>query len=130
VTLSGLPWRACGIVQAEWSKDRWWSDHLTIAPSLAWINPQEGALVWTRGLVPMLTACFASLFISLISAQRPADRSQQIPIDIDDIAGTVMSDRGPEAGVWVIAVTDDTPTKFHKIVVTDDQGRFLLPDRG
>ena len=39
-----------------------------------------------------------------------------------------MTARGPEAGVWVIAETDDTPTKFKKIVVTDDQGRFLLPD--
>ena len=52
----------------------------------------------------------------------------QIPIDPDDIAGIVTSARGPEAGVWVIAETDDTPTAFRKIVVTDDQGRYLLPD--
>ena len=52
----------------------------------------------------------------------------QIPIDADDIAGVVRSSRGPEAGVWVIAETTDTPTKFRKIVVTDDQGRYLLPD--
>ena len=36
--------------------------------------------------------------------------------------------QGPEAGVWVIAETTDLPTKFVKIVVTDDQGRFLVPD--
>ena len=51
-----------------------------------------------------------------------------IPIDADDIAGVVTSARGPEAGVWVIAETTDTPTKFRKIVVTDDRGRYLLPD--
>ena len=44
------------------------------------------------------------------------------------IAGTVESPAGPEAGVWVIAETDDLETKFVKIVVTDDTGRFLLPD--
>ena len=43
------------------------------------------------------------------------------------IAGTVTSDNGPEAGVWVIAETDELDTKFAKIVVTDDSGRFLLP---
>ena len=44
------------------------------------------------------------------------------------IVGTVESTAGPEAGVWVIAETDDLETKFVKIVVTDDAGRFLLPD--
>jgi hypothetical protein len=51
-----------------------------------------------------------------------------IPIDADAIAGVVTSARGPEAGVWVIAETTETPTKFRKIVVTDDRGRYLLPD--
>ena len=45
-----------------------------------------------------------------------------------DIAGVVTGARGPEVGVWVIAETSDLPTKFAKIVVTDDQGRYLLPD--
>ena len=44
------------------------------------------------------------------------------------IAGTVESTAGPEAGVWVIAETDELETKFVKIVVTDDAGRFLLPE--
>src|SRR5215208_5600018 len=51
-----------------------------------------------------------------------------IPIDADDIAGVVTGARGPEAGVWVIAETSDLPTKFVRIVVTDDQGRYLVPD--
>ena len=35
---------------------------------------------------------------------------------------------GPEAGVWVIAETTDTPTRYAKIVVTDERGRYLIPD--
>src|ERR1700745_1994671 len=46
----------------------------------------------------------------------------------NDIKGTVTGARGPEAGVWVSAETRDLPTKYVKIVVTDDQGRYLLPD--
>lgn len=51
-----------------------------------------------------------------------------IPIDADDIAGTVTSDAGPEAGVWVIAETSDFATAFLRSVVTDDAGRFVIPD--
>jgi hypothetical protein len=51
-----------------------------------------------------------------------------VAIDSDDLAGVVTSTKGPEAGVWVIAETTDLPTKFVKIVVTDDQGRYLVPD--
>ena len=51
-----------------------------------------------------------------------------VAIDNDDIGGVVTSAKGPEAGVWVIAETTDLPTKFAKIVVTDDRGRYLVPD--
>ena len=51
-----------------------------------------------------------------------------VAIDSDDIGGAVTSSKGPEAGVWVIAETNDLPTKFRKIVVTDDAGRYVLPD--
>src|ERR1051326_9640225 len=44
------------------------------------------------------------------------------------IAGTVRSSSGPEAGVWVIAETKDLPTNFIKIVVTDDAGKFVIPE--
>ena len=47
--------------------------------------------------------------------------------DADDIAGVVASSTGSEAGVWVIAETEDLDTRFRRIVVTDDEGRFLLP---
>ena len=46
----------------------------------------------------------------------------------DDLGGVVTSSRGPEAGVWVIAETTDLQTRFVKTVVTDDQGRYLMPD--
>ena len=61
--------------------------------------------------------------LTRVSAQQPA-----VSVDNDDIGGVVTSTRGPEAGVWVIAETADLPTKFNKIVVTDDQGRYLVPD--
>src|SRR4051812_16408784 len=51
-----------------------------------------------------------------------------VAIDADDIAGVVTGPRGAEAGVWVIAETTDLPTKFARIVVTDDQGRYVVPD--
>jgi hypothetical protein len=54
--------------------------------------------------------------------------AQAVPIDQDDIAGTVQGPNGPEAGVWVIAETSDLPTRFIRIVVTDERGRYLLPD--
>src|SRR6266403_755830 len=46
----------------------------------------------------------------------------------DYIEGVVTSSKGPEAGVWVIAETSDLPTKYAKIAVTDDQGRYVIPD--
>jgi len=46
----------------------------------------------------------------------------------DDIVGRVIGEEGPEAGVWVIAETADFDTSFRRIVVTDEQGRFLVPD--
>jgi hypothetical protein len=45
-----------------------------------------------------------------------------------DLSGVVTSANGPEAGVWVIAETTGLPTRFAKIVVTDERGRYLIPD--
>ena len=49
----------------------------------------------------------------------------RVPADADDVAGVVSGAKGPEAGVWVIAETRDLGTPFVRIVVTDDQGRYL-----
>jgi len=54
--------------------------------------------------------------------------SPDVTVDADDIGGIVTGPNGPEAGVWVIAETEELPTKFRKIVVTDEQGRYLIPD--
>jgi hypothetical protein len=75
-----------------------------------------------RGL--LLSAGLAALSCAIsvpAAAQAPA-------LDGNDIGGVVTGAHGPEAGVWVIAETRDLPTKYVKIVVTDDQGRYVLPD--
>ena len=57
-----------------------------------------------------------------------AQQAAAVAIDNDDIGGVVTGPNGPEAGVWVIAETTDLPTRYIKSVVTDDQGRYLIPD--
>jgi hypothetical protein len=71
----------------------------------------------------------AALVGSLLSLrthaqQPPAD----VAIDNDDIGGVVTGPSGPEAGVWVIAETRELPVRYIKSVVTDDRGRFVVPD--
>jgi hypothetical protein len=58
----------------------------------------------------------------------PRADASSVAVDVDDIGGVVTSSHGAEAGVWVIAEQVNSPTKFAKIVVTDDQGRYLVPD--
>jgi hypothetical protein len=55
-------------------------------------------------------------------------QTASVQIDANDIGGVVSSSKGPEAGVWVIAETTDLPTRYIKEVVTDDRGRYLIPD--
>ena len=63
---------------------------------------------------------------ALLRAQPSA--SSAVSIDPDDIGGIVTGPNGPEAGVWVIAETTELPTRYAKSVVTDEAGRYLLPD--
>src|ERR1700760_1383580 len=73
----------------------------------------------------MMFACFVLSTISLTSILHA---QQTLTVGDTDIGGVVTSTKGPEAGVWVIAETTELPTKFAKIVVTDDQGRYLIPE--
>src|SRR5215813_6082604 len=72
--------------------------------------------------IGMLGVSFAALMLAMPAA------AQQVRVDADDIGGVVTGAKGPEAGVWVIAETKDLPTRYVKIVATDDQGRYVLPD--
>ena len=73
--------------------------------------------------------CSAVLAAALASALGASSQAPNaVAIDGDDIGGVVTGSKGAEAGVWVIAETTDLPTKFARIVVTDDRGRYLLPD--
>src|SRR5438445_530617 len=72
----------------------------------------------------MFIATLALLATVMTFHEAPVAQPQVAPTDI---GGVVSSVNGAEAGVWVIAETNDLPTKFAKIVVTDDRGRYLIP---
>ncbi len=74
-----------------------------------------------------LAACVL-LSLAFFTGQIPTAHAQSVAIDADDIGGVVTGPKGPEAGVWVIAETRDLPTRFIRIVATDDQGRYVIPD--
>jgi hypothetical protein len=80
----------------------------------------------------LLCLGLAAMGIGLFFAPSPvglnAQQNATVRVDNDDIGGVVSSAKGPEAGVWVIAETTDLPTRFAKMVVTDDQGRYVVPD--
>ena len=71
--------------------------------------------------ISLIAAAASALLATSLVARQPASRDA-------DLSGVVRSSSGAEAGVWVIAETDDLDTRFRKIVVTDDNGRFLVPD--
>jgi hypothetical protein len=76
----------------------------------------------------LLIATMLVFVVSLAATSARQQGSQAVPIDGDDLGGVVTGPKGPEAGVWVIAETTQLPTRFAKIVVTDDRGRYLIPD--
>ena len=85
----------------------------------------------TKEFTATVAAIAVALSIAML-ASRPltaaAQQANEPAIDGDDIGGVVSGPNGPEAGVWVIAESVDLPTKFAKIVVTDEQGRYVIPD--
>ncbi|MEX2569297.1 MAG: hypothetical protein WD431_25360 [Cyclobacteriaceae bacterium] len=69
----------------------------------------------------------ALLFTMIILAGCQKDKAT-VPRGEKDISGVVTGSNGPEAGVWVIAETHDLPTRYAKIVVTDEEGKYLIPE--
>jgi hypothetical protein len=86
-------------------------------------------MTWTKASIVGVAAAALSLVLAPASSAsaQPAEKPI-VEIDPDDIGGVVRGPNGPEAGVWVIAETTDLPTKYAKMVVTDEVGRYLLPD--
>jgi hypothetical protein len=87
------------------------------------------------GLKRILFSSVAAFGIAVMSAgapvvaqPKPTAPAAPVAIDADDIGGIVSGPKGPEAGVWVIAETTDLPTRFTRSVVTDDKGRYVIPD--
>jgi hypothetical protein len=72
---------------------------------------------------PFFSFLMAVTFAGYLAAQHEAT----VNVKSDEIGGVVSSANGAEAGVWVIAETTDLPTRYIKEVVTDDQGRYLIP---
>src|SRR5437764_1725304 len=84
----------------------------------------------TRGLYFGLVAVSIAVLLIATPARLRAHETTTAAVSFGDhdLGGVVTSAHGPEAGVWVIAETTDLSTKFVKIVVTDEQGRYMLPD--
>jgi hypothetical protein len=75
------------------------------------------------------TAAAIGIAAMAVAMAAPAGAQQAaFEFDKDDIGGVVTGPSGPEAGVWIIAETTELPTKYAKTVVTDDQGRYVIPD--
>src|SRR5437016_626788 len=82
-----------------------------------------------RGLHPGVVIGLAVILAATLAGWLAAQtKSETVRVGNADLGGVVTSPKGLEAGVWVIAETTDLPTKFVKIVVTDDQGRYLVPE--
>ena len=86
----------------------------------------NGHLTTTR--MGALATAITMVTVAMAGCGDTVDPSAEIPLDADDIGGVVSSSNGVEAGVWVVAETTDLPTRFIRTVVTDDNGRYVLPD--
>src|SRR5262249_52023156 len=72
-------------------------------------------------------AIAVAAFVAMPLTVHAQGAGQAVAIDNDDIGGVVTGPNGPAAGVWEIAEARDPPTRLTRGVVTDDQGRAVLP---
>ena len=98
-----------------------------------WVLPKksnEERIMTTKSRLYLSVAAIALAGL-LAASPVPLSAQQSAPptvtVGATDVGGVVRSASGPEAGVWVIAETTDLPTKFARMVVTDDQGRYRHP---
>lgn len=84
--------------------------------------------VMSTRILSSIVAVVGVLAVAGVSRGVAAQQAASVAIDADDLGGVVTGPKGPEAGVWVIAETAGLPTPYAKIVVTDEQGRYLVPD--
>jgi len=75
-----------------------------------------------------LAALVIAGYLITMNTHLAAQQAAAVKIKANDIGGVVSSSKGPEAGVWVIAETTDLPTRYIKEVVTDDRGRYVIPE--
>ena len=75
--------------------------------------------------IRLLTRAIVAIFLAVVCVAAQGG----LQVDKSSIGGTVVNAATgkAEAGVWVIAETK-LGVPYRKIVVTDDQGRFLAPD--
>ena len=103
---------------------------MSISTSSTGVPPHRAAN-WLASAVAVVTVSLVG-FDAQPRAQTPsfpkAPLTYPTPIDPDDIGGVVASLQGNEAGVWVIAEASDLAKRFVRIVLTDDEGRYVLPD--
>src|ERR1700732_3673155 len=112
-----IPW-----VRLRRSQMREWFDRLRRSEIMS-------KRAFSRFLFPGMVIVVGVILAATLGGVRAAqNKGGTLHVGSTDIGGVVTSPKGPEAGVWVIAETTELPTKFVKIVVTDDQGRYLVPD--
>jgi hypothetical protein len=84
-------------------------------------------MIFRRHLSASLTAVAIAALAMACSNSASAQQKTALNVAADAIGGQVIGPNGPEAGVWVIAETSDLPTKYAKMVVTNDSGQFVIP---
>src|SRR5262245_57507181 len=124
--------RAGGTNQFQQRRSRHYNGARAIASRVSRVEPRRVGgnamrLLVNRTIAALALAGVIGAGFAWVSAQQ-ARGGAAVAIDPDDIGGVVTGPRGPEAGVWVVAETTDLPTRFTRIVITDDQGRYVVPD--
>src|SRR5690242_17921595 len=89
---------------------------------------RERPMKISKRLSALVSAAVLSFGAAVAASAQQRNEAAAVAIGEKEIGGVVSSPQGREAGAWVIAETNELPTRFRRIVVTDDQGRYLVPD--